>query len=51
LQRVERQSSDGVVRLCAQDERLLVVVSGEPLGTALLECFEARGRRAGCGTA
>jgi len=41
LQRVERQTSDGMVRLCAQEDRLLVVVSGEPPGTALLECFEA----------
>ncbi len=41
LQRVERQNSDGAVRLCAQDERLLLVVSGEPPGTALLDCFEA----------
>jgi len=41
LQRVVRQYSEGTVCLCAQDERLLVVVSGEPRGAALLECFEA----------
>jgi len=40
LRRVERRSGDGVVCLCARGERLLVVVSGEPPGTALLECFE-----------
>lgn len=41
LRRVERQSHDGLVCICAQDDRLLIVVSGEPLGEALLECFEA----------
>lgn len=40
VRRITRQSNDGAVSLCVQDQRLLVVVAGEPPGTALLECFE-----------